>query len=378
MRERRAARGHRVRGHAAHRRAEVVVTVSDRGAGPLEQHLAQPRRRRSPPRTAAAWRCCPGSRRRGTRHEQDGTHPTWFSRRGGAADRAGARTPPSNPADPRGGRRTGPSGGRPLADAGPVGPARRPRPQVRRAAPAAPARGAPRRRRSWSPELVHRLCEVLDAEAMVVEVDEGDGAGHIVARSATPVRALRDRRGRRASRHRCAGPRSGHRRHGAAVPPTPRTSPSCAHRSGWPSSRPGCATWTSGAGLAGVPRRHQRAARPVPRRRADRGRGAAGRGAAARRVVRGAPARRRGRLRLAALTHADGAATRAAGALEPRGRRPSSCAGLAELLAGAAVPPVHPAHRRRRRSRSPRTGIRGHAVHRPRPLDAQHGPRTSR
>ena len=61
--------------------AEVVVTVSDRGAGPLEQHLSQPRRRYGRAaahgrglqllsKLATAW---------GTRHEQDGTHSTWFS-----------------------------------------------------------------------------------------------------------------------------------------------------------------------------------------------------------------------------------------------------------------------------------------------------------
>src|SRR5919107_5417601 len=60
---------------------QVTVTVSDRGAGPLEQHLAQPRRRYGRAaahgrglmlltRLATAW---------GTRHERDGTHRTWFS-----------------------------------------------------------------------------------------------------------------------------------------------------------------------------------------------------------------------------------------------------------------------------------------------------------
>ena len=67
---------------------QVVVTVSDRGAGPLELHLAQPRRRYGRAaahgrgllllaRLATAW---------GTRHERDGTHRTWFSVAPGTGD----------------------------------------------------------------------------------------------------------------------------------------------------------------------------------------------------------------------------------------------------------------------------------------------------
>ena len=46
LRERGAARGHRVRGEPrARRRRTLTVAVTDRGSGPLEAHLAQPRRR---------------------------------------------------------------------------------------------------------------------------------------------------------------------------------------------------------------------------------------------------------------------------------------------------------------------------------------------
>ena len=75
--------------------AEVLVTVSDRGAGPLEQHLAQPRRRYGRAaahgrglallaKLATAW---------GTRHDQDGTHHTWFS----VATSVATSGPPTTP-----------------------------------------------------------------------------------------------------------------------------------------------------------------------------------------------------------------------------------------------------------------------------------------
>ena len=77
---------------------EVVVTVSDHGAGPLEQHLAQPRRRYGRAaahgrglmlltRLATAW---------GTRHERDGTHRTWFSV-STVAEGAPVKEPPTEP-----------------------------------------------------------------------------------------------------------------------------------------------------------------------------------------------------------------------------------------------------------------------------------------
>ena len=189
--------------------AEVVVTVSDRGAGPLEQHLAQPRRRYGRAaahgrglallsRLATAW---------GTRHEQDGTHRTWFSVAVGPATDPAAATPTANPAanPAAGAARPARPAEPPLTDAGPV--------VSDLARGGHPARSAGRTRRGQIDhslpservrrllhlpaelagrldaaelvaELVRRLWEVLDAEAVVVEVDEGDGAGpRIVARS---------------------------------------------------------------------------------------------------------------------------------------------------------------------------------------------------
>ena len=153
---------------------EVVVTVSDHGAGPLEQHLSQPRRRYGRAaahgrglllltRLATAW---------GTRHERDGTHRTWFSV---AVDRAADRVVPA-PAVP--------------APAAPVetletletleiapSPAGLPSDRVRRLLHL-PAELAGRLDAdALVAELVRRLREVLDAETVLVEVDEGAGAG---------------------------------------------------------------------------------------------------------------------------------------------------------------------------------------------------------
>jgi anti-sigma regulatory factor (Ser/Thr protein kinase) len=70
---------------------EVLIAVTDHGAGPLELYLAQPRPRFGRAAThgrglmlveqlATAW---------GTRHERDGRHRTWFSlARGVPADSA--------------------------------------------------------------------------------------------------------------------------------------------------------------------------------------------------------------------------------------------------------------------------------------------------
>jgi phosphoserine phosphatase RsbU/P len=145
--------------------AEVVVTVSDRGAGPLEQHLSQPRRRYGRAaahgrglqllsKLATAW---------GTRHEQDGTHSTWFSVAIG--EPAFAPALPAPAAEP---------------DAVPVLPSER----VRRLLHLPPELAGRLDAGELVAELVRRLWEVLDAEAVVVEVDEGDGSGpRIVARS---------------------------------------------------------------------------------------------------------------------------------------------------------------------------------------------------
>ncbi|MGZ8749400.1 MAG: SpoIIE family protein phosphatase [Pseudonocardia sp.] len=163
--------------------AEVVVTVSDRGAGPLEQHLAQPRRRYGRAaahgrgltllsRLATAW---------GTRHEQDGTHRTWFSVATGPATGPTASTPASTPA--AGAARPARPAEPPLADAGPVLPGL-PSERVRRLLHLPSELAGRLDAAELVAELVRRLWEVLDAEAVVVEVDEGDGAGpRIVARS---------------------------------------------------------------------------------------------------------------------------------------------------------------------------------------------------
>ena len=145
--------------------AEVVVTVSDRGAGPLEQHLSQPRRRYGRAaahgrglqllsKLATAW---------GTRHEQDGTHSTWFSVAIG--EPAFAPALPAPAAEP---------------NVVPVLPSERVRRLLHLPSDLAGRLDAG----ELVAELVRRLWEVLDAEAVVVEVDEGDGSGpRIIARS---------------------------------------------------------------------------------------------------------------------------------------------------------------------------------------------------
>ena len=145
--------------------AEVIVTVSDRGAGPLEQHLSQPRRRYGRAaahgrglqllsKLATAW---------GTRHEQDGTHSTWFSVAIG--EPAFAPALPAPAAEP---------------NVVPVLPSER----VRRLLHLPPELAGRLDAGELVAELVRRLWEVLDAEAVVVEVDEGDGSGpRIIARS---------------------------------------------------------------------------------------------------------------------------------------------------------------------------------------------------
>ena len=78
---------------------EVTVTVTDRGNGPLEMHLAQPRQRYGRAashgrglalvqRLASAW---------GTRHESDGRHVIWFSLRRNPAAELAAPAPPELP-----------------------------------------------------------------------------------------------------------------------------------------------------------------------------------------------------------------------------------------------------------------------------------------
>jgi serine phosphatase RsbU (regulator of sigma subunit)/anti-sigma regulatory factor (Ser/Thr protein kinase) len=137
---------------------EVVVGVSDRGSGPLELHLAQPRRRYGRAashgrgllmiqRLATSW---------GTRHDADGTHRTWFCL---ARKSIG---PVSSPRETR------------------VPEAERVRSTAERARwllhipPALVDRLEPA---ELVTELVRRLRDVLDAASVVVELDEGDGRG---------------------------------------------------------------------------------------------------------------------------------------------------------------------------------------------------------
>lgn len=145
--------------------AQVLVTVSDRGAGPLEQHLAEPRRRYGRAaahgrglqllaKLATAW---------GTQHEQDGTHRTWFSV---ATTDVAPAAPPAALA---------------VEQAAVAGV---PSARVHRLLHLPSELAGRLDATELVTELVRRLREVLDAEAVVVEVDEGAGAGpRIVARS---------------------------------------------------------------------------------------------------------------------------------------------------------------------------------------------------
>jgi sigma-B regulation protein RsbU (phosphoserine phosphatase) len=167
---------------------EVRVTVSDRGAGPLEAHLAEPRRRYGRAAThgrgltlverlASAW---------GTRHESDRTHRIWFS-----LARGDSRPPDPAPPDPA------PPDPAPPDPAPPDPAPAEPAPAARRSDadpdPAAHNRLAAGRARrllhlpvdlverlgpqELVAELVRRLREELLATSVAVEIDEGDGRG---------------------------------------------------------------------------------------------------------------------------------------------------------------------------------------------------------
>jgi GAF domain-containing protein/anti-sigma regulatory factor (Ser/Thr protein kinase) len=137
---------------------ELTVAVGDRGAGPLEVHLAQPRQRYGRAAThgrglalvqrlATAW---------GTRHDKDGRHTVWFS-----LARRHIQAEAAVPLEP------GPDPHRVFAAAEqarwllhvPSGLADRLEPL------------------ELVGELVRRLRELLGADAVGVEVDEGDGTG---------------------------------------------------------------------------------------------------------------------------------------------------------------------------------------------------------
>lgn len=135
----------------------VTVTVSDRGAGPLELHLAQPRRRYGRAashgrglllveRLATAW---------GTRHEADGTHRVWFTLARGLSTPHVVAPPTS----------TDPERVRSMAE------------RIRWLLHVPPSLVDRLHPDELVAELIRRLRDVLRAELVVVELDEGDGAG---------------------------------------------------------------------------------------------------------------------------------------------------------------------------------------------------------
>jgi serine phosphatase RsbU (regulator of sigma subunit) len=147
---------------------EVTVAVTDRGPGALELHLAEPRQRYGRAAThgrglsliarlATTW---------GTRHVADGQHTVWFT----LARRPGSHVEPaaaSAPADER--------------DWSAAEEARWllhvPASLVRRLDPVDLVR-----------ELAARLRDTVDAAAVLVEVDRGDGSGPgELARAGTPL-----------------------------------------------------------------------------------------------------------------------------------------------------------------------------------------------
>ncbi len=144
----------------------LTVTVTDRGSGPLEAHLAEPRHRYGRAashgrglalvaRLAAAW---------GTRHDADGRHAVWFTL-------ASTPTPlPPAPAAPpdHAPRRVSPEQARRLLHV-PTGLTDRLQPL------------------ELVEELVRRLRDVLDVHAVAVIVDEGDGAGAVEVARAGPA-----------------------------------------------------------------------------------------------------------------------------------------------------------------------------------------------
>jgi len=134
----------------------VTVTVTDRGSGPLEAHLAEPRRRYGRAAShgrglglvaglAAAW---------GTRHDADGRHAIWFTLTNTPTEPVPA---PAAPPD-RAPRRVGSEQARRLLHVS-AGLADRLQPL------------------ELVEELGRRLRDVLDVHAVAVVVDEGDGGG---------------------------------------------------------------------------------------------------------------------------------------------------------------------------------------------------------
>jgi phosphoserine phosphatase RsbU/P len=144
---------------------EVLVSVTDHGAGPLELYLAQPRPRFGRAAThgrglllidqlASSW---------GTRHERNGGHRTWFQLlRAGAAIELDQPVLPSLAAE----------GADPLAEWPDTE-------QVRRLLRVPAALAGRLDMPALVTELTRRLREVLRADGVSVEVDHGDGTGAI-------------------------------------------------------------------------------------------------------------------------------------------------------------------------------------------------------
>ncbi|NYJ08070.1 serine phosphatase RsbU (regulator of sigma subunit)/anti-sigma regulatory factor (Ser/Thr protein kinase) [Geodermatophilus daqingensis] len=135
---------------------EVTVAVTDRGAGALELHLAEPRQRYGRAAThgrglslisrlATTW---------GTRHDTDGRHTVWFT----VARRPGPAAEPADPAPEHERTWSAAEEARWLLHV--------PASLARRLDPVDLVR-----------ELVARLQDTVDAVAVVVEVDRGDGSG---------------------------------------------------------------------------------------------------------------------------------------------------------------------------------------------------------
>ena len=144
----------------------VTVSVTDRGPGPLEAHLAEPRHRYGRAashgrglglvaRLSAAW---------GTRHDADGRHTVWFTLTSTPA--VAAPAPEALPDQAP--RRVSPEQARRLLHI-PAG-------LVDRLQPI-----------ELVEELVRRLRDVLDVHAIAVVVDEGDGAGPTEVARAGPM-----------------------------------------------------------------------------------------------------------------------------------------------------------------------------------------------
>ena len=136
---------------------EVTVSITDQGPGALELHLAEPRQRYGRAAThgrglalvarlATAW---------GTRHAADGRHTVWFTmaRRPGAGDEQPAPPPPAEDRDWSTAEQT-----RWLLHV--------PASLAHRLSPV-----------ELVQELTTRLCDLVHATAVVVEVDPGDGSG---------------------------------------------------------------------------------------------------------------------------------------------------------------------------------------------------------